>query len=442
MRFRHLIFVIASFGAIHFAKAEEDLWQIYQLATESDPTLKAAYANLQANQQSLPQAVAQMIPNLSASYNTTGVNSSASFQGDYNTQNYSLNLTQPLYHPEHWAQLDQARHVVKGAYATYYSATQALMIRVSQQYFAILGAIDDLHFTQAQRKAFARQLEQTKQRFEVGLIAITDVEEARARHDKAVAEEIAAQNAVADQYERLREITGTPIKEITLFQTTKSLPLLPPNPETQETWVETAEHSNPDIIAAAETALQAKAVIGAQVAGHYPKFDLTGQLQRSKGAPPFPFDQLVYNRVLALNVSVPLFSGGGVYSRTQEATARYCEARERLEIQKRSTDSTTRQAYRGVLTSISEVQALAQTVVSSKSALQATLAAYEVGTRTMVDVLDAESNLLNAERTHAKARYNYLFQGLRLKQAAGILTAEDIAAVNALIRGLERPSTR
>lgn len=434
MRFRHLIFILATFGTATAVQAE-DLWQVYQLAEDSDPTLKAAYSAYQANKQSLPLAISQMIPNLSASYNTTGTNSTANFRGNYNTENYSLNLSQPLYHPEHWAQLDQARHVVKGAYATYYSATQNLMIRVSQQYFAILGAIDDLNFTQAQRKAFARQLEQTKQRFEVGLIAITDVEEARARHDKAVAEEIAAQNAVADQYEKLREIIGIPVKEITLFEPTKTLPLLAPNPAQQETWVETAQQSNPDVIAATEVAAQAKAAIGTQVAGHFPKFDLTGQLQRSKGAPPFPFNQLAYNRVLALNVSVPIFSGGGVYARTQEASARFCEAKEKLEVQKRSVDSATRQAYRGVLTTMSEVDALAQTVVSSKSALQATLAAYEVGTRTMVDVLDAESNLLNAERVHAKARYNYLFQGLKLKQAAGILTAEDICAVNAVIRG-------
>ncbi|MGE3320026.1 MAG: TolC family outer membrane protein [Candidatus Berkiella sp.] len=434
MRFRHLILILASFGVTHVAKAE-DLWQVYRIAEDSDPTLQAAYDAYQANKQALPIAISVMIPNLSASYNTTGVNSNANFQGDYNTQNYGLTLTQPIYHPEHWAQLNSARHLVKGAYATYYSATQDLMIRVAERYFAVLGAIDDLNFTVAQRKAFARQLEQTRQRFDVGLIAITDVEEARARHDKAVAEEIAAQNTVANQYERLREITGIAVKEVTLFPPTKPLTLLPPNPAQQETWVETAQKSNPDVIAAQEAASQAKAAIGTQVAGHFPKFDLNGQLQRSKGAPPFPFDQLVYNRVLALNVSVPLFAGGGVYARTQEASSRYYEAKDRLEIQKRSVNSATRQAYRGVLTTISEVQALAQAVISSKSALQATLAAYEVGTRTMVDVLDAESNLLNAERVHAKARYNYLFQGLKLKQAAGILTAEDLCAVNAIIRG-------
>jgi len=435
MRFRHLILIIATFGSVQLAKAE-DLWQVYQIAEESDPTLQANYNAYQAQKQSLPLAVAQMIPNLSASYNTTGINSTANFQGDYNTQNYSLNLTQPIFHPEHWAQLNQARHVVKGAYATYYSATQNLMIRVADQYFAVLGSIDDLNFTNGQRKAFARQLEQTQQRFEVGLIAITDVEEARARHDKAVAEEIAAQNAVANQYEKLREITGVPITAVTLFPPNKPLTLLAPNPANQETWVDTAQKSNPDVIAATEAAEQAKAAIGTQVAGHFPKFDLTGQLQRAKGAPPFPFDQLVYNRVLALNVSVPIFAGGGVYARTQEASSRFCEAKDKLEFQKRAIDSATRQAYRGVQTSISEVEALAQAVVSSKSALQATLAAYEVGTRTMVDVLDSESNLLNAERVHAKSRYLYLFQGLKLKQAAGILTAEDICAVNAIISGL------
>jgi len=431
-----IIITLAYFiPAYAHATSSKNLSQIYALAVLQDPTLQAAQAALRANRQVFPQALAQMAPNLSASYNTTATQSNLFYLGSYNTTNYSFNLTQPIYHPEHWAQLEQARYIAKGAGAVYLSATQALMIRVANQYFAILGSLDDLHFTQAQRKAFKRQLEQTQQRFEVGLIAITDVQDAKARFDSAVADEIAAANAVADQYEKLREITGDPIENVTLFPTTHPLALLPPTPNNQETWVTTAHRENLDIIAAKETAQQLKAAVAFQAAGHYPKVDVTGSLGRSKNAPPFPFDLLGYSKSVALNISVPIFAGGGVIFRTQEAKARYEEALKKLEVQQRATDSETRQAFRGVLTALSGVQALHQAALSSKTALDATQAAYEAGTRTMVDLLNAQSDLFKAERDHAKARYQYLLEGLKLKQAAGVLSAQDLFAVNDLITG-------
>lgn len=422
-----------------FNAQAEDLKEVYEIAVQSDPTVQAAFAAMQANKQALPKAIAQMVPNLSASYQASGVNATTSspspfvFQGGYNTKNYSLVLSQPIFHPEQWAQLEQSRHVVKGSVATYYSATQELILRVATQYFAILGAIDDLEFFRGSRKAYAREYEQAKQRFDVGLIAITDVETAKARYDSAVADEISAQNAVANQYEKLREITGVPILQVSLFPVTSKLPLLPPSPNEQETWVNTANLYNLDIIAAKESTEQFKAEIGNQAAGHFPKVDVQGSLQRNKQNPPFA--DMTYNRSVTLNVSIPIFAGGGVLFRTQEAMSRYDEAMKKLEIQQRTTDSTTRQSFRGVLTAISSVEALAQAVISNQSALKATKAAYEVGTRTIVDVLNAESQLLNAQREHSKARYNYLLQGLQLKRAAGTLTANDLYAVNNLITG-------
>lgn len=410
----------------------EDLYQIYALALNRDPVLQAAFASLQASRTALPQALAQMAPNLSANYTTAGTDTNF-VPAHYNTQNYGFTLSQPIYHPEHWAQLEQARHIKKGAGASYLSAFQALMFRVASQYFAILGAIDDLQFAQAQTKSFSRQLEQSQQRFEVGLIAITDIQDAKARYDSALATQIAAENEVADQYEKLREITGNAINEIALFPTNKPLNLVAPIPNNQESWVTTANQQNLDIIASRENAAQFKAAIGAQVANHFPKVDVNGSLQRIKNPPPLA-EPLQFSKSISLNVSVPLFAGGSAVFRTQEAQARYQEALKQLETQRRAIDSITRQAFRGVLTAISSVNALAQAVVSSKSALQSTQAAYEVGTRTIVDVLDAETNLYSAERDHAKARYNYLLEGLRLKQAAGILSADDLLAINALMQ--------
>lgn len=417
----------------------ENLRQVYDLAVKYDTTLQVAYASLQANKQALPEALSQMIPNLSANYATSAVDTSTAypspfvFAGEYNTKNYSLTLSQPLYHPEQWAQLEQSRHIVKGAVATYLSAAQALIVRVAQQYFAILGANDDLDFATGQRIAFEREYEQAKQRFDVGLIAITDVETAKAQFDLAVADEISAKNTLANKYEELREITGQPIKQVALFPKSNNLPLLPPEPKVQETWVTTAHSQNLDVMAAKENAKQYKAAIGTQVAAHFPKVDVNGSLQRSKAAPPF--SDYTYSRSLNLNVSIPIFAGGGAIFRTKEAQARYDEAMKQLEAQQRAVDSATRQAFRGVLTAISSVEALKQAVISNQSSLKATKAAYEVGTRTIVDVLSAESNLLSAQRDHAKARYQYLLEGLRLKQAAGILTSEDICLVNDLMLG-------
>ncbi|MBI2790988.1 MAG: TolC family outer membrane protein [Gammaproteobacteria bacterium] len=414
----------------------DNLTQVYQLAVLRDPTLAQAYAAMQANSQALPEAIAQMVPNLSANYQTTGTETKQGTPnpfvalGGYNTQNYSLTLNQPIYHPEHWAQLEQSRHVVKAAQATYLSATQTLIVTVAKQYFAILAALDDLDYARGQLKAFSREYEQAKQRFDVGIIAITDVETAKARYDNAVATEISAKNLVADQYEQLRVIVGIPIQEVTLFPVTKKLELVPPNPNKPEAWVDTAHKFNLDVIAAKENANVSKADIGTQVAGHYPKFDIQGKLNRTKSGPPF--EDLTYNRSVSLNVTVPIFAGGGVLFRTKEASARYDEALQKLEQQQRLADSSTREAYRGVLTAMSRVDALAQAVVSNESSLKATKAAYEVGTRTIVDVLNAESQLLSAQRDHAKARYEYLLQGLILKQKAGTLTSDDLYCVNNL----------
>lgn len=427
-----LVLIMISFYAsmLHAASLKE----VYRMAVESDPTIQAAFAALRANEQAIPQAIAQMVPNLSANYTTTGTQDDVSIFGDYNTQNYGITLTQPIFHPEHWAQLEQARHVCKGARASYLAATQELIIRVATQYFAVLGALDDLTFTESQRKAFARELEQSQQRFEVGLIAITAVQEAKARRDNAVANEIAAQNAVFDQYEKLREIIGRPLSEgVTLFPISRPLQLVSPSPADQESWVASAQRFNLTVYAARENALQQKSVIAYQASGHFPKFDLQANVQKNKGPPPYPFNLPNNQKNLTLNVSFPLFAGGGTLARTKEASSRYDEAMKLLEAEQRTAESATRQAYRGVLTAISGVEALAQAVISNRSALEATQAAYEVGTRTMVDVLNAQSNLLSAQRDHSKARYKYLLEGLKLKQAAGTLAMEDLLAVDQLM---------
>lgn len=409
----------------------QTLSEIYQLALKHDPVIQSQENQMLANKQKMPQSIAALFPTISASYQTTGTHTETFLGGHFNTQNYGLSLSQPIYRPDLWGQVTQADHIAKGATATYLASTQALIIRVAERYFSALVANDNLMFAKGQKKAFARQLEQTKQRFEVGLIPITDVHEAQARLDGAIASEVRAQNSVSDEYEKLREITGTPINYVTPFPNNKDLPLLPPSPNNQESWVQSASVHNLNIIAAKENSLQFKAAKAVQVAGHFPKVDISAQTGRNIGAPPFNRNN--FSSSATLNLSVPLFNSGDVHFRVTEAEYRYREALDQLEAQKRSALSLTRQSYRGVLTRISEVKALKQSVVSNTSALQATQAAYEVGTRTIVDVLDAQTNLLNAQKDLANSRYNYLLEGLKLKQAAGILQQNDLLAVDGII---------
>lgn len=436
---RRLAIILLSLWQV--SASAEDLKEIYNLAQAYDPTFKAQESAYEAGRQAMPQAIATFMPRISGSVSTSGVNqvfpanlaSGTVRRTDVrsNQKSYTLSLTQPIYRPEQWAKLEQARHIEKQALATYLASSQDLIIRVSEQYFAVLSAKDDLYFSKAQRKAFARQLEQTQQRFDVGLIAITDVHEGQARLDSATANVIAAENNLADQYEKLREITSIPIADIATLKANDHTLLQPPSPNEQEAWVDTAQVYNLDIIVAREASLVAKSDVASRMTGHFPSVDLNANIQRNKGA--VPRNTLSKEKTVNLSLSVPIFEGGGVTFRVKEAQARYEEAQRKLDIQRRSIHSTARQKYRGVLTQISQVKSLAQAVVSNQSALKATQAAYEVGTRTIVDVLDAESNLLRAQRDYAKARYEYVLEGLRLKRAAGTLKSEDIDEVNALL---------
>ena len=377
---------------------------------DNDPALKAAYAELIANKQALPVAVAEMLPKIYGSYQTAGWETNNPYaQFNYNLRNYGFNLNLPLFRSELWANLEQARHAVKLAVATYMNTNQALIYQVAQQYFAILSAIDEVQYTQSKRNTFARELDQAQHRYAVGLIAITDVEDSKSRHDRAVAEEISAQTALANEYDKLQQITGIPVCDVVTLPNTKAIPLNPPMPNEPESWVTTANEMSLDMMRAKENAEKYKAAIGVQAAGHLPTVDIQGLVGRDKQfATPVPLAYFQYQKALTLNINIPLFSGGKVFYKTREAAALYDKALQELEIQQRNTDSTVRQTYRDVLTAISSVSALNQVVSSSESALVATRAAYEVGTRTMVDVLNAETNVFASKRDFAKARYKYL----------------------------------
>lgn len=422
----------------HGGAHADDLLQIYQLAQQSDPQLKAAQSERLAVLESKPQSQALLYPTISASANTTGnrlnITQPTSVAGEtyFNSNGYTLSLTQPVYHRDTYVQLRQADARVAQADSQLAGAEQDLILRVSGRYFDALAAQDNLEFARAEKKAIARELEQSQQRFDVGLVAITDVQEAQARYDQAIAQEIAAERTLSTSRELLREITGQDHDALAMLG--EQIPFLTPEPADIEQWTQTALKQNQQLTAALYAAEIAREEIERQRSGHYPSVDVVGTHAYSKSSGGRFGASETDGDAVGLQLNIPIYQGGLITSRTREAEYRHSQARENLEQQQRAAVRQTRDSYTGVVANISRVNALKQAVTSSKTALEATEAGLEVGTRTQVDVLDAQRELFRAERDHARARYDYIIESLRLKQAAGTLAPTDVEQINGWLK--------
>lgn len=403
-----------------------NLADLYDLAKGSDPQLRGAVAAREAAREGGNQSRALLYPDVRFTANMAENDEDG--LPSYSSDGWTLSLTQPLYRRDRFVAVSQSDLATKQAELEYSASEQSLIVRLSERYFDVLAAIDSLEFAQAEKKAISRQLDQTKQRFEVGLIAITDVHEAQARYDLSVAQEIVAQNALANARIALREVTGS--FSGNLQKLSEGVPLVAPQPADVESWGSSAVDQNPTVAASRLSAEAAREEIRRLRSGHYPSLDLVASRNHSDidGGSSGPRE--TDSTSLALQLTVPIYQGGLVSSRTRQAEFRYNQALEGLEQQIRATDRQTRNAYLGVLASISQVKALQQALVSSRSALQATEAGFEVGTRTIVDVLDAQRELFRARRDLARARYDYVLNSLRLKQAAGNLIEADLLQVN------------
>lgn len=409
-----------------------DLLSIYRLALSNDPQLQAAVASRAASAEARPLALAQLLPNLSASGNLTyqdiDVKSSPIGTSDDNFQSSStgLNLVQPIFRRDRMIALQQADTQIVQADADLAIVEQALMLRVAQAYFDSLSAADTLEFAQSEKIAIERQLEQAKQRFEVGLIAITGIHESQARFDQARASEIAARNALDNANESLQEIIGQApgvVKPVV-----QKIPLSMPEPAEIDAWNLFALEHNPGIQSARRNAELAKQTIAFQRSGHLPTLDLVGSynLSRTESRTGSDLD----SSSIGLQLAVPLYLGGGVSAATRQAHHQYEAARQGVEQQQRLATRQVKNAYRGVESSISRVNALGASIVSAQSALDATEAGLEVGTRTLVDVLNGQRDLFRAKRDYADARYDYILNSLTLKQAAGVIAENDLVVIN------------
>jgi len=409
--------------------------QAYTLAESSDPVYKQAQASYRATLEAKPQAQSQLLPLINLNGNT-GTNRQdidtdsvvgGNGEVNFNSRGYALDITQPIYHYDRFLALDQADSQIQQAQAELDAAQQDLILRVADRYFNVLAALDNLEFVQAEKISLSRQLEQAKQRFEVGLTAITDVQEAQAGYDRSVANEILAENLINNTREALREVTGEYLTELASLG--ESMPLVNPEPDKIEAWTEISQEQNLQIIAAKHQLETARQEINIQNSGHLPTVDLVANHGFNSTGGRFGQSEIDSTSV-GLELNIPLYQGGLVNSRTREARALYDQALERLEQQHRAAQRETREAFLGVISGISQVKALNQTVISSETALQATVAGFEVGTRTAVDVVASERVTLQDKRDYARARYNYILNSLRLKKAAGTLSPDDLQLIN------------
>jgi len=431
MRFKrqYLFILIASLGMfITPAKARaEDLACLYGYAHENDPSLQAAKAAQLSARQALPLARSQFLAviNGTATYNNNWSNDPFIARG-YHQDIYALNLTQPILNFTHWAKYKQANAVVKEANATYSAAEQDLIIRLARAYFEELQAIDNLFFAKAQLAAFDKSLDQTEQRSKVGLIASTDVEIARARHDNAFALKIAAEADVLDKNEKLREIVGFVPERLAKLRLELTLP--PPEPTNVEEWVKIALEQN-FLLQAQRFKRQASWQAMRNIEyGHMPSINAVSSYQHIR--PNLPFDNQEVDTSVGIQVNIPIFNGGNILSQTKQARYDFDKEDRILEKTYRETETQTRQSFRGVFTQIEQTAAFKRSVISNQSAVNATEASFTVGTRTIVDVLNSQSDLIKAKSDFATARYNYIIQSLLLKQAAGTLCPEDLCRIN------------
>jgi outer membrane protein len=416
----------------------QDLSETYELALQNDPVLKQAQANQLATGESRPQSIARLLPNIAAN----GLSSwdrlhnkkspDTDYRGpsqEYWSNAFNIKLTQPLFHWDYWIQLSQSDNQIAQAEADYQAVQQKLMVRTTEAYFNVLSAQDTAELIQAEKQSISRQLDQAKQRFEVGIIAITDVYEAQAGYDEATAKEIEAVHDLENKKEALREIIGD--NEVQLNSLGSTLPLLKPEPANIADWSTSAETNNFNIVSAFNKAEFSRKSIDVQRAGHLPQLDMVASYMGSDDNSTSGFRGDTQSVGVQLNV--PIFEGGAVNSRTRQASYQYEAAKENLIAVKRAVKREVIDAYNGVLSNIGRVEALKTAVTSAENALAASEVGFEVGTRTMVEVLAQQRNLYRAKRDFYRSRYDYLINSIKLKQASSNLTQNDLEQINRLL---------
>jgi outer membrane protein len=421
-----------------------DLLQTYRDALANDATYASARAARDAGLENLPQGLAQILPTVNATAFTQYNDIAIGFRSDVperyqyrlgNSNGYTVTLTQPLFNWQNIQVYKEAGFKAAQAEATFGQATQDLIVRVAQAYFDVLASQDSLAFIQGQKVAISEQLAQAKRNFEVGTATITDTHEAQARFDLATSQEIAAQGDLEIKKRTLQQIVGKFPEQLEPLKS--NIELNPPKPNTMEDWA-TAAANQGYPVRAQEAALEvAVREIERIRAGHLPTLNIVGSAGQSSSsisataASNSASDSL--NRIIGLQLAIPLYAGGNVSSQVRQAVANREKAQQDLESTRRTAALSARQSYVGVTNGMAQVRALEAALVSSRSALDSNKLGYEVGVRINIDVLNAQQQVYSTLRDLSRARYDTILNGLRLKSASGTLGEVDVEEVNRLL---------
>jgi len=415
----------------------QSLVELYESARAFDASYQSARLQYDANLARAEQAKAGILPTagLAAGASRTGFeNTNPVVDRSFSTQNATLTATQPLYRPQNWATYEQGARQVDQAKAQLEAAEQDLIVRTSQAYFDVLAAQDTLAFVQAQKAAVAEQLASAKRNFEVGTSTITDTREAQARYDLVIAQEIAAENDLRVKKIALDQLVGKTESQPKGLLAPVNLP--PVVPADVNTWVQQSETVHPSIRLAQSGLDIAELEVKKAEAGHKPTLDATASYNVTRnpsGTTQTALSTRTNTSTVGLLLNVPLFAGFATQNRVKETLALKDKARSDLDGARRTVAQSTRTAYFGVLSGQGQVKALEAAELSSQSALDANKLGYQVGVRINIDVLNAQSQLFQTKRDLAQARYNVLIGGLRLRQANGTLTPEDLLLINSLL---------
>jgi outer membrane protein len=421
-----------------YSHGADDLLSVVRAALSNDAQYQSARAQRLATGEKMPQARAGLLPSLTLSgttqWNDVTVKQPTNTATQYNSHNFGFQLSQPLFRWANWVQFEQSKLQIEAGNAIVEQARQDVLLRAAQAYFDLLYAHDVLATIEAQKGAAAQQLELARKSFEVGTVTITDVHEAQSRFDLASAQAIAAGSDIEVKRHALALITGQAHGELRRLRSDVNFAL--PEPARMDDWVERAQTDSLSVLAQLANQEIASREIERQRAGHYPSVDLVATYGQNKTVVTFagnPLSNQTETGTIGVQVTVPLFQGLGQESRVRESAHLLDRARADLDLARRNAALQARQAYLGVANGIAQTAALRAALVSSQSALDSNKLGYEVGVRINIDVLNAQQQLYATRRDLARARYDTSLAQLRLKAAAGQLTEDEIASVNALL---------
>jgi outer membrane protein len=427
------------------AEKKVNLVDIYNQALAHDPVLASALSGNQAAQEIIEQAKALYRPTVNFNAEATATHSRIRYldsnvpAGSSSFENYSLSVEarQPIYRKQNLVQIEQSKTQVSLADKQYHLSQQALILRTTQAYFNVLIAQDKTVLIAAQKTAILSQLDQAKATFEVGTATITDVNEAQARYDLIVAQEVAALNEIEISKRQVEAITGELPNQLASVKSDIAITLLKP---TIQEWQAITLQNNLNIQIQQDALTLAEQEVERTKAGHLPTLDAVARLSESyvTGSPSvFGTGNELKLGVIGLQLQIPLYQGGAITSLVRQAVLNKQKAQDDIAIAKRQADLETQRAYFNLSSSVAQVNALVQALTSSQSQLESTKLGYEVGVRTSVDVLNAQQQLFSAKRDLLQARYQYLVNIIQLKSATGLVGEADLQEINQYLVALD-----